>query len=389
MKVSQFRQTDSDFFENLIETTIQGCMGEVLEQLLNHIMLLQRDQFLGALPYERTDTRNGYANGFKPLTLKTAEGKLKVAVPQVRNSQTPFKPSVLDCATRSEKALRVAIGEMYVNGVSTRKVTKIVENLWPEGLSSGTVSNIAKELDFDLEQFRNRKLDSSYKYVWLDAMYEKVRLEGTVQSMAVLVAIGINSKGYREVIGISAKISEAETHWRSFLESLLERGLKGVDLIISDDHVGLKNARKAVFSHVMWQRCFFHLQQNAQSKINKMDQRIEIANDMRSIFNQTSSADAEAKLNTVVRKWESINPKFSDWVDQACREAFSFYKYPSEHWRKIKTTNPLERLNKEIRRRTRVAGIFPSEGSCMRLISAILVEQHETWAEKCYIKPAN
>lgn len=389
MKSRQIRQTDSEFIQSLIEKTIHSSMSEILENFLNHIMLLQRDQFLNAMPYQRTDSRNGYANGFKPLTIKSPEGKLKVSVPQVRNSSGPFRPTTIDCASRSENALRAAIGEMYVNGVSTRKVTNVVDKLWPDGISSGTVSNIAKELDTDLEAFRNRSLISNYKYVWLDAIYEKVRINGTIQSSAILIAIGLNADGRREVLGVSAELSEAETHWRCFLESLSNRGLKGVELFISDDHVGLKKARKAVYPSVPWQRCFFHIQQNAQSKITSADQRIAIADDMKSIFNQPTIADAEMRLKVVVENWSSINPKFADWADEACREAFTYFNFPSEHWRKIRTTNPLERLNKEIRRRTKVASIFPSESSCLRLISAILVEQHEMWSDRCYIKVVN
>lgn len=389
MKSRQNHFNDKDFLESLIQESIQGSMGEMITNLLNRLMVMQREQFLGASLYERSVDRVGHGNGFKPLTIKTSEGKLNVSVPQVRNTSHPFRPSVLECVQRSEKALRVAIGEMYVQGVSTRKVTTIVQNLWPEGVSSTTISNIAKELDADLDAFRNRPLEQPYKYVWLDALYEKVRRDGIVQSQAILVAIGLSTDGKREVIGISIEPSEAETHWRNFLESLHSRGLKGVELFISDDHVGLKNARRAVFTSTPWQRCFFHLQQNAQAKITNADQRISIAEAVRSIFNQESIEDAEQRLKQVVNEWQTKNPKFARWIDEASRESFTYFKYPKSHWKKIRTTNPLERLNKEIRRRTRVATIFPLESSCLRLISAVLVEQHEVWASKSYISLSN
>ncbi len=296
MKSNQIQKTDNQFIQDMIQMSIEGSMNQVMEHLVNQMMLLQREQFLGAEPYERVEEREGYANGFKPRILKTPQGKLHVKVPQVRNSETPFYPEVLEGFSRSEKAFRAAIGEMYVNGVSTRKVAKVIESIWPDGVSSGTVSNIAKELDESLEAFRNRPLTDTYKFVWLDAQYEKVRYDGIVQSMAVLVAIGLNSKGEREILGVSAKVSEAEIHWREFLEGLMSRGLRGVELIISDSHKGLAAARKSVLPSIKWQRCFFHLQQNAQSKINSIKQRKEIANDIRSIFSQMSRVDAEAQV---------------------------------------------------------------------------------------------
>lgn len=386
MKNSQTQATDNQFFKEMIQETVNGSMSHVMERFYNQMMALQREFFIGAGPYERTEDRQGYANGFKPLTIKSPMGKLNIQVPQVRQSNEIFRPSVLEGISRSEKALRAAIGEMYVQGVSTRKVSKIVQNLWPEGVSSGTVSNIAKELDAALESFRNRALDGTYKFVWLDATYQKVRLDGVVQSMAVLIAIGLNEAGEREVLGVSGKISEAEIHWREFLESLLARGLKGVELIISDDHSGLKAARQAVLPAVKWQRCFYHLQQNAQSKISHVGQRKEIAADLRSVFAQTTQEDATTLLKRYVKKWEKKAPRLSEWMEKACAESFTYFKFDEKYWRKIRTSNPLERLNREVKRRTKVVSIFPSEESCIRLISAMLVETNDSWAGRVYIK---
>jgi len=270
-------------------------------------------------------------------------------------------------------------------GVSTRKVKSIVKEFWPEGVSSTTVSNMTKELDEQFDRFRNRPLVQKYKFVWLDAQYEKVRQDGMVQSFAVLVAMGLNEEGKREIIGISGKMSEAEIHWAEFLESLLERGLKGVELIISDDHSGLKAARRSVIPSVPWQRCFFHLQQNAQSKVSSQIQRKSIANDIKGVFSQTSLRDAKRAASEVSKRWEKRNRRFSDWVEDACAEAFTYFKFESHFWRKIRTSNPLERTNREIKRRTKVATIFPNEASCIRLITANLVEAHENWATRNYI----
>ncbi len=198
--------------------------------------------------------------------------------------------------------------------------------------------------------------------------------------------MGLNESGEREVLGVSGKISEAEIHWREFLESLLSRGLRGVELIISDAHSGLQTARQEVLPAVPWQRCFFHLQQNAQSKITNIKQRKEIANDMRSIFSTSSLTDSKELLNRYTKKWEKKSKKMSEWMEEACIESFTYFKFDDIYWKKIRTSNPLERLNREIKRRTKVVSIFPSEESCIRLVSAILVETHENWSGRCYIK---
>jgi transposase-like protein len=373
----------------MIEKTLEKSMSHAVEHMLNQMMLLQRQHFLGVGPYERSDLRDGYANGFKPLTVKTGNGKLALEVPQVRDASAKFRPSVLEGLTRSEKAMRIAIAEMYIQGVSTRKVKSIIQKFWPEGISSTTVSNMTKELDQHLELFRSRPLTGAYKFVWLDAQYEKVRQNGSVQSFAMFVAMGLNEYGNREIIGVSGKISEAEIHWAEFLESLLARGLKGVELLIADNHSGLKAARKAVLPSVPWQRCLFHLQQNAQAMVVSVSQRKAIAIDIKGIFSQVNLNDAIRAAAEVAKKWEKRNKKFSEWVEDACAESFTYFKFKEEYWRKIRTSNPLERTNREIKRRTRVASIFPSEESCMRLVTAILIEAHENWSERSYIKIVN
>ena len=242
----------------------QGLAGlpELIGKILNAAMQVERSQVLGAMPYERSGERTGYANGFKPKTLKTRMGEIEVAVPQARGIS--FYPQALEKGVRSEKALKAALAQMYIEGVSTRRVESILEKLCGLEVSASQVSRVTKELDGELEKWRQRPL-GEMPYVFLDARYEKVRYEGQVRDLAVLWAIGILPCGRREVLGVSVSLSEAEVHWRSFLKSLKDRGLCGVLLIISDDHAGMKVARKAIFGSVAWQRCQFHLSQNAQS----------------------------------------------------------------------------------------------------------------------------
>ena len=261
-----------EIFEELMEEGAEAFRN-VLEKLLNLAMELERSEFLGAEPYERTSRRRDHANGFKDKTVATRVGRLKLKIPQVRHLS--FYPKSLERGCRSEKALKLAIAEMYVKGVSTRKVSQITEQLCGTEISASQVSRIAQLLDEELEQFREREL-GEYRVVYLDAHYEKVRVNGTVQDLAILKAIGVNCWGKREVLGVSVALSEAEVHWREFLQALQRRGLKGVDLVVSDDHVGLRAARRAVFPSIPWQRCQFHLAQNAQAHAHNRAQAREM-----------------------------------------------------------------------------------------------------------------
>lgn len=264
----------------LLEEGTEG-IAKVMQKLLNETMKHERVNFLNAKPYERTAIRKGYANGFKGKKIKTRVGEIKVEIPQVRGLS--FYPKSLTKGCRSERALKSAIAEMYVNGVSTRRVTEITEKLCGLEISSTQVSQLCKSLDEEINKFKTRSL-GQIPYVILDARYERVRHENYVRDFAVLVAIGINSKGKREVLGFSVSLSEAEVHWRTFLQSLVERGLHGVEYIVSDDHQGLQTAVKAVFPRTLWQRCQFHFAQNAQSYAPKINMRKEIAQAVRDIF---------------------------------------------------------------------------------------------------------
>lgn len=351
-------------------------IGEAVRRIINEAMRLERQNHLGVSPYERSETRRGYANGYKPKTVQTRVGALDFDVPQVRDSS--FYPSSLEKGLRSERALKVALAEMYVQGVSTRKVAKITEQLCGFEVTSTQVSRAAKELDGVLEQWRNRAL-GSFPYVYLDARYENVRVNGSVVDMAALVAIGVSETGKRQILGTSVALSEQEAHWRNFLRSLHERQLHGVKLFISDAHEGLKAARKAVFPSVPWQRCQFHLQQNAQAYVPKQDMKKEVAGEIRSIFNASTEPEAKRQLDQFLNRYEKSAPRLTAWAEKNLQEGFTVFQFSADHWRRLRTSNVLERVNKEIRRRTRVATIFPNENSCLRLVSAVLMEISEEW----------
>ncbi len=362
--------------ELLIENGFEG-FAEVLRILLNEAMKIERDQALGAQPYERTESRKGYANGYKPKTVDTRMGRLTVDVPQVRGD-VDFYPSTLERGSRSERALKLAIAEMYVKGISTRRVTDVLEKMCGLSISSTQVSRVAALLDEELEKWRNRPL-GEYPYLVFDAHYEKVRTGGSVLPVAVLTAVGIDTQCRRCVLGVSVSLSEAETHWRQFIKSLQERGLTGVRYIVSDDHDGLKAALAARMTGVLWQRCQCHLQRNAAAYVPKIAMRQEVHDDIRDIFNSRVLAGAEEKLAFYVNKYADSAPKLAEWMEQNIPEGLTVLQLPEQHRKKMRTTNMLERVHKELNRRTRVAGLFPNEASLLRLVSAVLMELDEEW----------
>jgi len=360
-------------------------LREALRLLLNAAMLLERQHHLRAEPFERTEARNGHANGFKDKRYQTRLGELDLRVPQVRNSAEPFYPRSLEKGLRSERALKLALAEMYVQGVSTRKVAAITEQLCGFEVTSTQVSRAAAVLDAHLSAWRERPLGET-PYLILDARYEKVRQGGVVRSAAVLIALGVGLDGRRRILGVSVALSEQEVHWRAFLKSLVERGLSGVRLSVSDDHEGLKAARQAVFGSVPWQRCQFHLQQNAQAHMPKQEMKGEVAADLRAIFSASDRQAAEGLLRALVARYQSSAPKLSAWLEASVPEALTVFAVPAAHRRLLRTTNTLERVNKEVKRRTRVASLFPSEASCLRLVSAVLMEiSDEGEAGKAYL----
>jgi transposase-like protein len=300
-----------------------------------------------------------------------------------------FYPSALEKGLRSEQALKLALAEMYVQGVSTRKVSAIVEQLCGHSVSSTQVSQCAAALDASLEIWRNRPL-GCFPYVYIDARYEKVRHGGRLLDCAVLIALGIGLDGKRSVLGVSVALSEAEVHWRSFLSALQKRGLHGVLLVISDDHAGLGAARRAVFPAVAWQRCQYHLQQNAQAYVPRLDQRAPVAHAIRSVFDCPDRASADARLKTVVAAHADSAPKLAAWMEENLPQGLAVFAFPAPHQRRLRTSNPIERCNRELKRRTRVAGMFPNEASLLRLVSALLAETSEEWETgKIYLNLEN
>lgn len=359
----------------LAENGFDG-MAQAMEVMFNECMKIERRHAIGAGPYERSAARRGQANGFKPKRVKTRIGELQLAVPQVRGME--FYPSALERGVRSERALKVALAEMYVQGVSTRKMQRITEQLCGCEVSSSEVSRVAAALDEELEKWRTRPL-GQVKYLILDARYEKVRQAGSVLDCALLVAIGVDDEGRRSVLGVSVSLSEAEVHWRDFFKSLLARGLHGVELIASDAHAGLKEARQACFTGVPWQRCQVHLMSNALQHVPKQELKGPVMDDVRAVFNAPDEASARRQLDEVVRKYERTAPKLAAWMEENLPEGLTVFRLPAVHRIRLRTTNMLERLNRELKRRTRVATLFPNEASLLRLASAILMELSEEW----------
>lgn len=352
------------------------AVTELIRRLINQAMLIEREQHLGAAPYQRSQTRRGHANGFKDKTVQTRVGQITFAVPQVREGG--FYPQALEKGMRSERALRLSLAEMYVTGTSTRKVKQITEQLCGMEVSSMQVSRAMQELDPVLAQWRERPLGQT-PYLLLDARYEKVRQDGVVQDAAVLIATGVEASGQRRVLGVSVALGEHEVHWRSFLQQLVARGLSGVQLITADAHEGLAAARRAVFGGVPYQRCQFHLQQNAQAYVPRHDLKGQVAADIRAIFNAPTRTEAERLLTQTVEKYQPIASRLAAWLEEAIPQGLTVFNFPEAHRRRLRTTNMLERINQELRRRTRVVGIFPNPASCLRLVSALLMELDEEW----------
>ena len=368
-----------DSINLLLENGLADGLPRIAELLMNAAMIIERSSHLQAGPHERTEQRNGHANGFKPRGLATSLGKLGLQVPQVRDSTSPFKTSLLESGSRVDRALKAAIAEMYLQGVSTRRVTKVVEELCGTQISSTQVSRLTSELDVEFEKWRNRPLEP-VAFLILDATYVKVRMDGAVRDCAILTAIGVRrSDGKRVVLGVSCALSEAEAHWRKFLKTLKERGIGIPDLVTSDAHEGLKAALRATLNASPWQRCQFHLQQNAQAYVPRLEYRAKVAADIRSVFHAPDLAHAQLRLEEIVTKWRERSVKLADWMEANLPEGFSVFALPEHQRRRIRTSNMAERIHRDIKRRTKVAGLFPNEASVLRLVTAIHIETSEDW----------
>lgn len=368
-----------DSINILIEHGLAEGLPRIAEMLLNAAMIVERSAHLGAQPFERSDERTGYANGLKSRSFHSSIGPLDLKVPQTRGCPEPYKPSMLESGSRVDKALKVAIAEMYLQGVSTRRVTKVMEQLCGLEVSSTQVSRLTAQLDETFDQWRKRPLPL-IAHLAVDATYIKVRIDGSVRDCAVLTAIGVRREdGKRMILGASAELSEAEPHWRSFLTSLKERGIAIPDSITSDAHEGLKAALRAVFNASPWQRCQYHLQQNAQAYVPKVEMREAVASDIRTIFNADSRALAEERLNLLIEKYAKTAPRLSAWMDSAIPEGLTIFSLPEHKRKRLRTSNMCETLNTQIKRRTKVAGLFPNTDSILRLVTAILMEISEEW----------
>jgi transposase-like protein len=364
--VKQALQGDDDFLRPLIQRVIQ----EVLEA--------EMEQSLLATKSERTTARLGYRSGYYSRGLITRVGKLELRVPQDR--QGHFRTEVFERYQRSEKALVAALSEMYVQGVSTRKVKAITEELCGHEFSADAVSHINQKLDTELQQWATRKLEEDYPYLILDARYEKVREDGVIRSRAVLVALGINWEGRRRVLSVELANRESATSWRDFLLALKSRGLSGIHLAISDDHPGLKKAIAEVLPSSAWQRCYVHFLRNALDYLpRKADD--DCLTELRWLYDRRDLEEARRDLAAWLTRWQGRYPKLCAWAEANIEETFTFYRLPREHHQHLKSTNLLERLNEELKRRTHVIRIFPNEASCLRLVRALAVEQHEEWLE--------
>ena len=376
--------TDTAVLEPILKLLIeQGpqAMSEIVTPLLNLAMRFEREQFLQAGAYERSPDRIGYANGTKPKKVDTPLGTLTLDIPKTRGTEEPFYPQALERGCRSDRALQIAIAEMYVRGVSTRDVDKVMGHLGLESLSSSQVSRASKMLDEGLENWRNRPL-GEIAYLILDARYEKVRMNGIVTDAAVLSAIGVSREDEkRHLLGVSVKLSEAEVHWRSFLQTLVERGLRGVEYIVSDDHAGLKAARKAVFGGTPWHRCQYHLAQNAIHHAPNQKVKKEIGGELRQIWNARTLALAEQELNQLVEKYRTTAPKLAQWLEDNVPEGLTVFQLPRKHRVRMRTSNAIERaVQQEIKRRTVKIRIFPNVESLLRVVTAVLVEIDEKWS---------
>jgi transposase-like protein len=353
-------------------------MKTLMKEALHEVLEAEMSEFLGAAPGERSQTRSGYRAGYYQRGLVTRIGKLELRVPRDRGGE--FSTALFERYARSEKALVAALAEMYVQGVSTRKVKAITEELCGHSFSASAISAINKGLDEALARFANRQLEEPYPYLILDARYEKVREHGVIRSMAVQVAIGVNWEGQRQVLAVETANRESQSSWKEFLLRLKERGLSGVEFVVSDDHAGLKKAIGEVLTEAAWQRCYVHFLRNALDYLpRKADD--DCLQELRWIYDRRDLQEASRDLAAWIGKWQSKYPKLVDWVENSIGETLSFYRLPRAHHKHLKSTNMLERLNEEIKRRTRVVRIFPNAESCLRLVRALCVETHETWLE--------
>ncbi len=369
--------------KNLISLTKESMQNgpwlrELVQQVVQEVLEGEMQDTLLAAKSERNPERLGYRSGYYERTLVTRVGKLDLRVPQDRQGR--FSTQVFERYQRREKALVSALAEMYVQGVSTRKVKKITEELCGHSFSASTISSINKKLDAELKAFAKRTLEEPYPYLVLDARYERVRESGVIRKRAVLIAIGINLQGRRCVLGVELANRESTTSWKQFLGGLRERGLHGVELVVSDNHQGLRRAVIETLPEAAWQRCYVHYLRNALDYLPRKSGEA-CRQELRWLYHRRDVTEARRDLAAWLNKWQGKYPRLCNWVEESIEETWTFYDLPIEHHKHMKSTNMLERINEEIKRRTCVVRIFPNEASCLRLVRALAVEIHEDWIE--------
>ena len=358
--------SDGDGFRGLLQAVVQ----EVLEAEMTEALQAEKG--------ERTGGRLGYRSGYYDRKLVSRVGVLELRVPQDRGGR--FSTELFERYQRSEKALVAALAEMYIQGVSTRKVKAITEELCGHSFSATTISEATARLDGSLAAFSGRRLEEAYPYLILDARYERIREAGVIRSQAVLIAIGIDWEGRRQVLAVELANRESRSSWRDFLIGLRDRGLFGVEFVVSDDHAGLTMALREVLPEAVWQRCYVHFLRNALDYVpRKVDD--DCLMELRWIYDRRDLAEVRRDVATWLTKWQGKYPKLTGWVEENVEETLAYYRLPLAHHKHMKSTNMLERLNQELKRRTHIVRIFPNEPSCLRLVRALAVEQHETWLE--------
>ena len=377
-KQDSAKETDCKQFISADEGKRQDLLRPLVQEAVQQILEGDMDESLGATKWERTSARLGYRSGYYGRSFITRVGKIELRVPQDRQGR--FRTEVFERYQRSEKALVQALAEMYIEGVSTRKVKAITEELCGHEFSASTISRITQKLDEELEKFAKRRLGEPYPYLILDARYEKVRQDGVIRSQAVQIAIGVDWEGRRNILAVELANRESVSSWKDFCEQLKDRGLHGLEFVISDDHPGVRKAVAEVFPEAAWQRCYVHFLRNALDYLpRKADQ--ECLTELRWIYDRRSIEEARQDLGAWLKKWGGRYRKLCDWVESNIEETLSYYRLPRQHHKNLKSTNLLERLNEEIKRRTLVVRIFPNSAACLRLIRALAVETHENWIE--------
>jgi putative transposase len=363
----------------------EDLLRAMVQRLVQETIQTEFDQFIGAGPYQRSGERRGWRNGHKPRTLKTRVGKLELRIPQDREGR--FQPSVFERYERSEKALVAAMIEMYVHGVSTRKVSKIVEQLCGHLISASAVSAVTKKLDDEVTAWRRRSLAGKrYRYLIIDAHYEQLRREGSVRSTAVLWVVGIDENGYREHLGLWTGSAESLETWGIVFRDLVDRGVAGVEMTVSDEHLGLVQALKRYFPHAAHQRCTVHYLRNALAHVSSTAWKQEVRDGLRDMWAAPTREEAEERLQRLVAKARKPAPNLAEWLERTAHETLTFLDHSApEHRRLLKTTNSMEHDHAEVRRRSRVVRIFPNEASLIRLLGALAIERNEQWMERRYM----